>query len=67
VRLNQITVPCTNYAASVAFHKTLGLVQIVDLPPRNARFEFPAGDGGEPTTQSLHTVETPPRSDYPAI
>ena len=47
--LNQITVPCTDYDASVAFYKTLGLVHIVDSPPRYARFETDAG-----TTLSIH-------------
>tara|TARA_R110000803_G_C11922025_1_gene314456 strand:+ start:735 stop:950 length:216 start_codon:yes stop_codon:yes gene_type:complete len=60
-------VPCTDYAASVAFYKALGLIQIVDSLSRYARFECPAGDGGEPATLSLHTVETPPRLDYPVI
>ncbi len=47
--LNQITVPCIDYDASVQFYKTLGLRQIVDSPPRNARFETESG-----TTFSLH-------------
>lgn len=65
MRLNQVTVPCTDYAASVAFYKTLGLVQIVDSPPRYARFECPAGDeGGAPATFSIHHAENPmPRDD----
>ncbi len=49
--LNQITVPCVDYDASVQFYKTLGLRQIVDSPPRYARFETEAG-----TTFSLHRV-----------
>ena len=57
MRLNQVTVPCAEYEASVAFYKRLGLIQIVDSPPRYARFECPAGDGGEPATFSLHHVE----------
>lgn len=52
--LNQITLDCLDYEASVAFYKTLGFVQIVDSPPRYARFESPSGDGA---TLSLHTVE----------
>ena len=47
--LNQVTVPCTDYDASVAFYKTLGLTQIVDSPPRYARFETEFG-----TTFSIH-------------
>lgn len=55
MRLNQVTVPCVDYEASVAFYKALGLIQIVASPPRYARFECPEGDGGgEPATFSLH-------------
>jgi catechol 2,3-dioxygenase-like lactoylglutathione lyase family enzyme len=53
MRLNQITVGCTDYAASVAFYQALGLTQIVDAPPRYARFETPTGE-----TFSIHHVET---------
>ena len=42
--LNQVTVPCTDYAASVTFYRRLGLRQIVDDPPDDARFECPKGD-----------------------
>lgn len=52
--LNQITIPCTDYPASVEFYKRLGLVQIVDAPPRYARFECAAGAGA---TLSLHAVD----------
>ena len=52
--LNQITLPCIDYATSVAFYSRLGLVQIVDAPPRYARFESADGSGA---TLSLHTVE----------
>lgn len=52
--LNQITVPCLDYDESVAFYRLLGLVQIVDAPPRYARFE---SAGGEGATLSLHAVE----------
>ncbi|MEO1203062.1 MAG: VOC family protein [Pseudomonadota bacterium] len=47
--LNQVTVPCIDYAASVAFYTRLGLTQIVDSPPDYARFETRAG-----TTLSIH-------------
>ena len=67
MRLNQVTVPCIDYAASVAFYKALGLIQIVDSPPRYARFECPAGDGGEPATFSLHHVEGWSGCDEPLI
>jgi hydroxymethylpyrimidine/phosphomethylpyrimidine kinase len=48
--LNQITVPATDYAASVAFYRALGLSLIVDSPADDyARFE--AGNG---VTLSIH-------------
>ena len=53
MELNQVTVPCTDYEASVAFYRDLGLVQIVDSPPRYARFESRAG-----STLSIHAVES---------
>ena len=52
MRLNQVTVGCTNYAASVDFYCKLGLLQIVDAPPRYARFETPGGE-----TFSIHKVD----------
>ncbi|MCB2078277.1 MAG: bifunctional hydroxymethylpyrimidine kinase/phosphomethylpyrimidine kinase [Novosphingobium sp.] len=53
-RLNQITVPALDYAASVAFYRKLGLVQIVDSPANGyARFESPGG-----ATLSVHCGET---------
>ena len=67
MRLNQVTVPCIDYAANVAFYRVLGLIQIVDSPPRYARFECPAGDGGEPATFSLHHVEGWSGCDEPLI
>ncbi len=52
MELNQVTLPCLDLEASVAFYKALGLEQIVDSPPDYARFECPSG-----TTLSLHRVE----------
>ncbi|MGB3712032.1 MAG: VOC family protein [Erythrobacter sp.] len=52
MRLNQVTVGCTDYDASVAFYAALGLTQIVDAPPRYARFETPSGE-----TFSIHLCE----------
>lgn len=52
MRLNQVTLGCTDYTASVRFYTALGLVQIVDAPPRYARFETPGGE-----TLSIHAVE----------
>ncbi|MHA7870861.1 MAG: VOC family protein, partial [Hyphococcus sp.] len=54
MNLNQITIPCTDYAASVAFYQKLGMVLIVDAPPRYARFEAPDGAGA---TLSLHHTD----------
>jgi hydroxymethylpyrimidine/phosphomethylpyrimidine kinase len=52
VKLNQVTVGCTDYEASLAFYKKLGLRQIVHSPPRYARFETPGGE-----TFSIHQVD----------
>ena len=49
MRLNQVTVPCTNVADSVDFYTRLGLVQIV-ASDHYARFVCPDGD----TTLSVH-------------
>lgn len=49
VDLNQITIGCVDYDASVAFYSRLGLRQIVASPPRYARFESSSG-----TTFSIH-------------
>lgn len=51
--LNQVTVPCSDYDASVSFYETLGLRQIVDSPPRYARFETISG-----TTFSVHYADS---------
>ena len=55
MNLNQVTLPARDYAASVAFYKQLGLIQIVDAPPRYARFEC---DGG--ATLSIHASDADP-------
>ncbi|MES2783274.1 MAG: bifunctional hydroxymethylpyrimidine kinase/phosphomethylpyrimidine kinase [Pseudomonadota bacterium] len=48
--LNQVTVGCRDYRASVDFYTTLGLMQIVDSPENGyARFEVPNG-----VTFSIH-------------
>jgi hydroxymethylpyrimidine/phosphomethylpyrimidine kinase len=52
VKLNQVTVGTSDYEASLAFYKRLGLVQIVHSPPRYARFETPNGE-----TFSIHLVD----------
>ncbi len=51
--LNQVSVPCRDYAASLRFYRGLGLVPIVEDPPGYARFECPDGD----STFSLHGRE----------
>ena len=52
MRLNQVTVGTTDYAASVDFYQRLGLRLIVDSPPDYARFETPEGE-----TFSIHRVD----------
>lgn len=67
MRLNQVTVPLVDYAASVAFYRLLGLKLIVDAPPRYARFECPDADGGEPATFSIEHVEGYRGGDWPEV
>ena len=57
MNLNQVTVPCADLAASVAFYRALGLRQIVSSPPDYARFECPAGG----STFSVHRTSELPR------
>jgi catechol 2,3-dioxygenase-like lactoylglutathione lyase family enzyme len=52
MNLNQVTVPALDVAASVAFYRRLGLIQIVDAP-HYARFECADGD----STFSVHLAE----------
>ena len=52
--LNQVTVPALDIAASVAFYRLLGLVQIVDAP-HYARFECTGGEA----TFSVHLAPGP--------
>ena len=49
MELNQVTLPCTNYDATVRFYRQLGFRLIVDSPPRYGRFETEHG-----TTFSIH-------------
>jgi hydroxymethylpyrimidine/phosphomethylpyrimidine kinase len=51
--LNQVTIPSNDYDASVTFYKALGCLQIVDSPPRYARFETKSG-----TTFSIHAANS---------
>jgi len=52
VNLNQVTLPARDLAASAAFYRRMGFLQIVDSP-HYARFECPEGAA----TFSLHAVE----------
>jgi hydroxymethylpyrimidine/phosphomethylpyrimidine kinase len=52
MKLNQVTVGAVDYAAAVDFYTRLGLRQIVDAPPRYARFETPSGE-----TFSIHSAD----------
>lgn len=56
MNLNQVTLPATDVAASVAFYRRMGFRQIVEAP-HYARFESRAGDA----TFSVHAA-TPPVS-----
>ena len=55
VNLNQITLPALDLAASAAFYRRMGFLQIVDSP-HYARFECPEGEA----TFSLHAADTVP-------
>lgn len=44
MRLNHVTLIVSDLERSKAFYTSLGLVQIVDTPPRYARFRMPDGD-----------------------
>ncbi|KQN26793.1 phosphomethylpyrimidine kinase [Sphingomonas sp. Leaf33] len=48
---NQVTLPSTDYDASVGFYGALGLSRIIDAPPRYARFEAAGG-----TTLSIEAM-----------
>jgi predicted enzyme related to lactoylglutathione lyase len=52
MRLNQITLGCTDFDASCAFYEAIGLIRIVDAPPRYARFETTTGE-----TLSIHAMD----------
>jgi catechol 2,3-dioxygenase-like lactoylglutathione lyase family enzyme len=56
MRFNHITLIVSERERSKAFYTALGLAQLVDTPPRYARFTFPDGDA----TLSLEvTGDTP--------
>ncbi len=51
MELNQVTLPAVDVAASVAFYRAMGFVQIVDAP-HYARFKATVGEA----TFSVHAV-----------
>lgn len=51
MNLNQVTLPATDVAESVAFYRAMGFLQIVDAP-HYARFQCPDGEA----TFSVHEV-----------
>lgn len=53
VNLNQVTLPALDLAASAAFYRRMGFLQIVDSA-HYARFECPEGEA----TFSLHAIES---------
>ena len=53
-RLNQITLPCSDFEATRDFYRTLGLTLIVENAPDYARFEAPGG-----ATLSISRSEEP--------
>jgi predicted enzyme related to lactoylglutathione lyase len=55
VKLNQVTLPAEDIAASVAFYRTMGFELIVDAP-HYARFKSTEGDA----TFSVHKVDALP-------
>jgi hydroxymethylpyrimidine/phosphomethylpyrimidine kinase len=55
--LNQLTLPASDYDASVRFYERLGCRLIVAAPPRYARFEVPGG-----VTLSIEVKDAPPSS-----
>ncbi len=62
MRLNQVTVPSTDVAASVRFYTTLGLEQIVG-GDTYARFVCPDGD----SSFSIHNVEEVGIGEAPVV
>ena len=62
MELNQVTLPATDVAASVAFYRTMGFELIVDSP-HYARFKSTVGDA----TFSLHKVEGQPAASETVV
>lgn len=53
MRFNHVTLIVSDFERSKAFYKMLGLTQIVDAPPRYARFVLPEGDA----TLSIEVID----------
>lgn len=62
MRLNQVTAPATDLAASIAFYQRLGLRLIV-RSEHYARFEVPDGEA----TFSLHAAPAAAREGAPVV
>lgn len=58
MNLNQVTLPVTDFDATIAFYQRMGFELIVHSPPRYARFGCPDGD----STFSFHSIPDPARS-----
>jgi len=58
MRLNHVTLIVSDLERSKVFYRRLGLVQIVDSPPRYARFRLPDGEA----TLSVEVID-----DRPAV
>ena len=56
--LNQITLPATDYAVSVAFYKQLGLTQIVDSPGVEGLGGYARFEAANGVTLSIHVDES---------
>lgn len=56
MNLTHVTLIVSDFERSKAFYLALGLVPIVDTPPRYARFGFPGGDA----TLSIEVTGAPP-------
>ena len=60
MRFNHVTLDVADLERSKAFYEALGLVQIVDSPPRYARFVFPDGDATLSVEVTGETTAGPP-------
>lgn len=56
MRFNHVTLVVADLERSKGFYRKLGLIQIVDSPPRYARFRLPEGDA----TLSVEVIEGAP-------